>query len=86
MKLYFRYGTHVTANLASQYVPVYQYVMSVKNSGGLLNRFPIPSESLNWLCSEWFSFNVAYGFDLGASHTDDLNLLAKILEPEYYEK
>jgi len=74
----------VTANLISQYVPTYQYLMSFKNSFGLLQRIPLPSKiETSTFIMLLFCF-AARGFDLGVSHADDLQLLSKLQEDAAY--
>jgi len=82
-----RYGAYVTANLASRFVPTYQYLMSVENSFGLLNVVPLPSKSSQYVVPNvGIHHFIAHGFDLGVSHADDLELLSKLREDDAYAR
>jgi len=84
----FTYGVHLMAKYTSVYAPTYEYFMTYDNSFGFLHRYPIPSKTL-FLFSKYTFFitllSLAHGFDIGVTHTDELQLLAKLQEDSLYE-
>jgi len=70
------------------YVPTYEYVLSYDNSFGYLNINPIPRKwtflsyflrwKITWAITE-------YGFDLGVTHGDELQLLSKLQEDSAFD-